>query len=181
MAQPGGPRALLGLLTRAYLLLAVQRRRNGSTRERILDIAARRPGIPLTRLKNRLDVSWGTLFYHIGILRDKGLVRTVRAGRRRLLFPAGVLSGETALVAVAFLEGETARRVACAIRERPDARIEELAALTGKSRRVVYYHVKQLLDAGLAIRSSRTRHFGLRIDPRVADVVDAIAERKERG
>lgn len=168
------------MLTRSYLLLAVHRRRNGSTRERILEIVTARPGIPLTRLKARLDVSWGTLFYHLGILREKGLLRSVRAGRRRLVFPAHLFPSEKAFVAAAFLEGETARRIATAIRDHPDARIDELAALTGKSRRVVYYHVRQLLDAGIALRSSRTRHFGLRIDPRAVQIMDAFALRQDR-
>ena len=175
----GNPLARLGCAKTplsGLLVATLAKRRGGEepgspTREIALRIVAGEPGIPLTRLRARLGVSWGTLFYHLQILVARGRIRILRQGRRRLAFTSQPVVSEASIVAAGVLEGRTALRIARAIRAHPDARIHELAAATGETQRVVYYHVRRFLQAGVVTRSSPTRHFGLQLAPGVAELL----------
>ena len=60
------------------------------------------------------------------------------------------------------------------MRVHPEASIAEIAAATSLSKRVVYYHVKSLLDAKLLSSSTPERFLGLR----PTDLLELLTERE---
>lgn len=129
-------------------------------RNEILGLVTRRPGIPLSQLRSDLPIGWGTLYHHVWRLCKDGKLETRTVGRRRLLYPAGVASEEFAAIQ-GLLRGKTVRKVATAVLSKPSLSFKELVETTGESDRVVYYHLKRLMDVKLVASSSKTRHFGL--------------------
>lgn len=150
-------------------------------RQRVLAFVLEHPGTTLGQLRRALSLSWGRAHHHVKLLERLGALQRVRAGRRALLMPAGLEEDERSLRARALLRGETARRVAQAVALSAPTDVEALSRALGESRRVVYYHVKQLIEAGVVQSASRTRHFGLVPSPSLrsllapGDVADDIA------
>lgn len=140
-------------------------------RQQIVRIVHEQPGIPLGVLLQRVPVGWGTLYHHIHKLSSAGLIQARTAGRRRLLYPPG--EDPLAAAGDSIIRGATARRIAKAILDAPDSSIPQLAERLGESHRVVYYHVKRLLEAGLVTSTSRTRHKDLVASPRLAKLLSA--------
>lgn len=155
----------VGLIVRAKVAPPRERAAATLARRELLTAIARRPGVTLAELRHDVPLGWGTLYHHIAHLENEGLVRTLVAGRRRIVLPAGVEEPEEASVARALLRGATAERVARFVADHPGTRVADVAAGVGESERVAYYHLRQLLDAGLVVSSSSMRRFGLRASP----------------
>lgn len=129
--------------------------------QRVLD----RPGSSMSELSDALSMSWTQLHYHVTRLEHAGVVRTAKAGRRRLVFPA--LEADEAPDDRALVMERTARALAMLIAENPRCSVNDLVRLSEETPRVVYYHVKRLLESGLVTSSSTTRHRGLAATPRL--------------
>ena len=138
-------------------------------RLRILQIVYDRPGISVTELAHRLSMTWGQLNYHLTRLGQAGLVHTVKAGRHRLAFPEKE-SAETPEDRAIVLE-RTARALALLIVGNPHLATTDLVRMSGETPRVVYYHVKKLLDAGLVTSDSSSHHRGLVASPRLVHLL----------
>lgn len=136
-----------------------------SVRERIVDLVARRPGLPVAQLREQLGIGWGTIYHHLVKLGEEGALHTVVVGRRRLLFAASFEEDLHVVKARAHLRGRTAARIAQAIAEHGPVSVTVLAERLGESPRTLYYHVGHLLDHGLVTSSPRMRYFGLRAAP----------------
>jgi DNA-binding transcriptional ArsR family regulator len=141
-------------------------------RLRIIQIVYDRPGVSVTELANSVEMSWGQLSYHLGRLADAGLLHTVKAGRHRLVFPDKE-PGETPEDRAMILE-RTARALALLIVDNPHVRATDLVRLSGESPRVVYYHVKRLLDSGLVSSSSGIHHRGLTASSRLVHLLGSV-------
>ena len=128
-------------------------------RERILAAVRAEPGLTVGDLQRALQVSQGTLHYHLLRLRAYGEVTCVPSGRRRLVFPASQAREDVDLAAaVARLRGATARRIAEYLTRAAPASIADIAAALGARPRVIYYHVGHLLRAGLVTMTLTPRH-----------------------
>lgn len=121
---------------------------------------AERPGIAINELRRVARLPWGTFSYHFDRLREAGLVEARASGHRKLVFLPDACDEE--LLTVAPLKHPTARRIAEAIRARPGIGIPDLLDETRASPRALYYHVRQLRQAGFVLSASRRRHVGLR-------------------
>lgn len=141
-------------------------------RLRILQIVYERPGISVTELAGCLAMSWGQLSYHLARLERAELLHTVKAGRHRLVFPEREPL-ETPEDRALVLE-RTARALALLIVDNPQLTVTDLVRLSGETPRVVYYHVKRLLDAGLVTSSSGTHHRGLVASARLAHLLGSV-------
>lgn len=130
-------------------------------RQAILRLVQERPGISLSDLGRRLALRWGAASFHVARLEAGGLVRTVRIGRRRLVY---ALDASIAAYPEehAALHEPACRRLALAIIEHPGSSVSRLVEHTGLSPRVVYHHAKRLLDLGLIASSSPGAYRGLR-------------------
>ena len=141
-------------------------------RQQIVDIVKARPGVSVGDIMDELQVGWGTLYHHLTKLSRNKMIQTSVVGRRRLVYPVSPDSDPTADKHMAMLRGKTARRVAEAVLAQPNIPIQELTVLLDESPRVVYYHVKRLLDAGLILSDSKTRHTGLQPAPQLATLLE---------
>lgn len=139
-------------------------------RRAILEIVTSRPGLTVGELLALLDVGWGTLHHHLDRLEAVGLLRTVQAGRRRLVLPGD--APRAAPVARALLAGATCRRVAEAVAREPGLCIQDLIGRVEDSPRAVYHHVKRLLDAGLLQSERPGRYTSLHPTPLLTDLLD---------
>jgi DNA-binding transcriptional ArsR family regulator len=130
-------------------------------RKRILDLVRQHPGILVSQLRRDSGLGWGAFYHHLARLREEGLLGIRRVGPRRLAFIPHVAE-EMDAARLAALGHPTARKVAHAVLRAPGTSIREVVQETGESPRVVYYHVRQLLKAGVIRSGSRTRHVDLR-------------------
>ncbi|HVM44621.1 MAG TPA: hypothetical protein VM582_01700 [Candidatus Thermoplasmatota archaeon] len=134
-------------------------------RHRIVEVVEARPGIPLAELLKEVPIGWGTLYHHIVKLTEGGQLRAVSAGRRRLLFPCHVAADPARERARALLRGDTVATIARAVARRAPTSVRDLVVELEESPRVVYYHVRKLVSAGLVQSTSITRYYGLRPSP----------------
>jgi predicted transcriptional regulator len=153
----------------AALFVRVDRTRGGpldsEARRTILSLLEKRPAIPLAELREQLPLGWSTVWHHLRALIESGHIRLVPAGKRKIVVRVSAeLSNEEAR-GLAVLRGASARRIAMYIHDHPEAEIRQIASVLTLSKRVVYYHVKQLHAAKLVLSTSPTRYFGLRPAP----------------
>jgi predicted transcriptional regulator len=145
-------------------------------RRQIVELVRENPGIPIGELRKRLPVGWGTLYHHLIKLERSGLLRAAVSGRRRLLYPgdAGPLGNDPD--ARSILRGRTAQRLARAIVARPGRSVADIVDEMAESPRVIYYHLKRMLDAGLVTSSSETRYCSLTPTPRLVSMLAELGE-----
>lgn len=145
------------------LLLAVGGvRRRARGRERILRHVLGAPGRTVGQLGRDLDLSAGTVYFHVTRLVLAGQLETRSQGRRRLVFPVGYcLRLED--VAKSILLSGTARQVAQFIRDHPGCDRQAVLAGVPGSPRAIYYNLKLLKERKLVVASSPTRYRGLRL------------------
>lgn len=132
-----------------------------------------RPGVSITEVAARLSMTWGQINYHLIRLTHAGLVTTVKAGRHRLVFPSD--HSPEMPEDRAILLGKTARAIALVIVENPYVAITDLVRISGESERVVYYHVRRLLDAGLVSSASGSHLRGLTASARLVRLLGDMA------
>ena len=141
------------------------------TAKEILDLVRKSPGLPVGELVRRLDLGSGTIHYHLERLADQRLIRTVVAGRRRLVFPVDRDADARDAKALSLVRGKTSRVIAEAILAQPTCSILDVVAATGESPRAVYYHVKLLKTAGLVLSASSKRYRALKAAPHLASIL----------
>ena len=146
------------------------------TSKAILLAAREAPGIPVGELVKRLGLGSGTIHYHLERLAEQKLIRTVVAGRRRLVFPLDRDGEARDARALSLVRGRTSRLVAEAILAQPGCSIVEVVEATGESARAVYYHVKLLKSAGLVLSASSKRYRALQPAPHLASILERSRE-----
>lgn len=124
-------------------------------KERLADLVARYPGVAMTDARKVLNVAWGTLEYHVRGL--EGRIEKHSVHGRCLLYPVG---HPTVAEEHALLRGESVRRVAEDVLAHPGTDIDCVIRRLGLSERVVYYHVKRLVEAAL-VRPGPDGGYGL--------------------
>lgn len=142
-------------------------------RAEILATVAATPGITFSKLRERVPAGWGTLYHHVWKLTNAGELETRVIGRRRLLYLRGTAQAAE-VAALGLVRGKTARLVAATIAANPHLSFKDLVERTGESERVVYYHLKRLIGAGLVSSSSRTRHYNLVATPMLESSLAAV-------
>lgn len=171
-----------------FLALFAQDSRSGSapeepgqleTAKEILDLVRKTPGLPVGELVKRLGLGSGTIHYHLERLADQRLIRTVVAGRRRLVFPVDRDADARDAKALSLVRGRTSRLVAEAILAQPTCSIVDVVNATGESARAVYYHVKLLKNAGLVLSASSKRYRALKAAPHLASILARSREDAE--
>lgn len=171
--RPETPRLIFGRVPTSVAIAATF---DSRLRQEILTIVNDSPGIRLTELMERMSVGWGTLYHHLGKLREAGLIQTQVAGRRRLVYPIHRAAAFDSS-AQSLLCGRTARLVALSIQRAPHRSLIEICDELGLSPRSTYYHVRRLLDAGLITSGSTTRHFDLCATPALTRLLEGESSR----
>lgn len=133
-------------------------------RRRVLEIVAARPGISVREIARRAETTWPNAKYHVMRLEQAGLVGTRLVGRQRVVFALDQAL-EGVIEARALLAEPTARRIALYVIDHPGGSIADVIRATGDSQRVVYYHLKRFIEAGLVEHSNEARYRGIRPTP----------------
>lgn len=130
-----------------------------STQERILQAVAESRGIGVSTLREEIGVGWGTLYDRLEALEARGAVEVASNDARKVVYPAdGALAeADQPVAALSRLESETSREIADVVLDGGVEDVESLAEATGHSRRVCYYHVRRLIEAGLVSVRRRTQ------------------------
>lgn len=129
-------------------------------RRRIYDAIRAEPGLSMSELARRVDLSWTGAALHVDQLEQAGLTRSVLGGRRRALFATNIPLS-IAPEAPALLAEPACRAVALAIIDRPGMRVWELCEEIGTSERSAYHHVLRLTKAGLIASTNARLYQGL--------------------
>lgn len=123
------------------------------TRERIYDAVTADPGIFLSELSDRLNVSLSTVRYHVRILEDESLLTSRKIGGKRRYYPMRI---EDPQLVAALGESATASVLETLSRLGPVSGTE-LAEALDRDPSTVSHHLSRLADAGLIVRERRGR------------------------
>ncbi|MHB8632845.1 MAG: ArsR family transcriptional regulator [Thermoplasmatota archaeon] len=118
-----------------------------ATRDLVLGLVEREPGIHKSALKRELGLGWGTISYHLEMLRRRGAIKMRAQGRQVGVFPSRVPDGHMPWLAA--LREAVPQGILTRLAERPEARIDELSEDLGLSRRIVRRHLTDLTAQGL--------------------------------
>lgn len=129
-----------------------------AVRDRILRAIERDPGASPTTIVQALDIGWSTLYHHVKTLEAQGAIRVASAGRHTFFYPAGMVGDVRLSVQRSVLLGGRARLVAEEAARAPGHDVGSLSETLGISPRVVYHHVRRLVEAGLLASSMPKRY-----------------------
>jgi DNA-binding MarR family transcriptional regulator len=118
------------------------------------------PGIHFRELKRRLEVSDGTLTWHLGVLEGAGMIRSEKGKYYKSYFPRGnfPIKGRK------FTPSPTKQRVLEVVNSSPGLTQKTIAKRVGTTPSTVLYHLKQLEDMEMVVgtRDGRqVRYFGM--------------------
>ncbi len=116
-------------------------------RRRLWDIILRKPGIHASELCRESGEAWGTVQYHLGLLRKNEMVQSMEAGRERRFFPQGVDEHKARMLTI--LNQGRREEIARFILEKPGTRQVDVCNSLGVSRKTFRSSIQPLVDAGL--------------------------------
>ena len=111
-------------------------------RANIFDYINKNPGVHYRGIMNDLKLQMGVLTHHLNMLEQEQYIKSAQDGMYRRFYPfnAQVDSG--------LVLNEVQQKILQYIRDRPGISQADLARTLGYTRKVVYYHVKILSNAG---------------------------------
>ncbi|MGB1586687.1 MAG: winged helix-turn-helix transcriptional regulator [Thermoplasmatota archaeon] len=116
-------------------------------RRRLWDIIRNRPGIHASQLCRESGEAWGTVQYHLGLLRKVEMVTSVESGRERRFFPPGMDPERARLMSL--LEQGRREEIARFILDNPGQRQVDVCTSVSVSRKTFRASVQPLVEAGL--------------------------------
>ncbi len=116
-------------------------------RKRLVNLIERKPGIHASELCREAGEPWGTVQYHIDLLRKGELVQSHSTGRERCLFPG--TTDETEAMQMAVLNQGRRPDIATLLLARPGLRQVDVCNTLGIGRKTFRSSMKALVDAGL--------------------------------
>lgn len=155
-------RAVAGAGALLYSRLAPNELLDHGRRERVVSLVRERPGIGPQEIGQALGMNWGVTSYHLDRLEGAGLLTSQRVGKARCYFVPGAMPRE-AQAQVGLFRGDTTRRVAQLVREKPGIGQSELAAALGLSASATSKQLSRLETAALVRREASGN--GMRLFP----------------
>lgn len=132
------------------------------------------PGVSVSEVADRADVSRSTVRYHGRVLEAAGLVFGERIRGKRRYFPAGDEMPELS----AAMADEAVAATLFAVASRGPASVTDLADALGRAASTVSHHLSRLDDAGLV---ERERDGGTVLTSLTPEVRTALADASEAG
>ena len=124
------------------------------TRQRIYEFIRSHPGMHLRAIHRELGLAMGDLEYHLYALERQGMIKTVRRGLHKFIYPSGIF-GDREEKVLSVLSQETPREIILNVIQNPDLSQMELAERLGLSQPTIVWHVKRLKQLGLIISSKK--------------------------
>lgn len=145
---------LLGLFTRLRTPKVLEH----PVRAEIVDLIAQDPGVHVSALSTRLELSRRDADYHLNVLQRHGLIAQVLVEGKRCNFPAGYAPTQRQLASLAALRNDSLRGVVDFVRTRPGVGVTEISQHLGLALPVASKRVARLRRMGLvhAERVGRT-------------------------
>ncbi len=153
-----GRHALLGLFFPLYTRLKREEVLDHFVRGQVFGMIKARPGSNFTAIRNRLDLSNGSLSHHLRTLEVAGFVRSERDGLYKRFFPT---DASQAREGQGIHLSDLQRRLLDRIRRTPAAPQRDLAREVGVTQQCVSYNLRFLDREGLIRRvreGRRTRY-----------------------
>lgn len=148
-------------------------------RRRINEIIREEPGIKISQLCKEAQAGWGTVNYHLHVLKRAGLIVSRATGRDCLLFSSDY-PAEDLPVTEALRRGR-AERLAEAIAQKPGASQKELCAQVHMTRKIIRRYVGLLTDAGLVSERREAQYQRYYPNPLLVKHLRAAADGKPAG
>jgi predicted transcriptional regulator len=129
-------------------------------RRRLLDLIQERPGVHASELCRQAGEPWGTVQYHLSLLRKTNLVSALDAGRERRLFPIGMDPAHARLLAI--LNHGRRGEIAAYIQHHPGSRQVDICDAVDVTRKTFRLAVRPLVDEHLVFERrglQSTRYF----------------------
>ena len=116
---------------------------------RVLQYIQENPGCHLRQIKRELDMSMGTIQYHLNLLDKQGKVSSERQNLHKYYFPIGLFEQNEKDI-LKILNQETAREILLIILEQKPTQTD-IANIIKISSASVNWHIKRLVDLGLIL------------------------------
>ena len=120
------------------------------TRLQIFEAICDNPGLSKTDICDATDLAWGTIHYHLKLLHEHNHVRSFEGSGQLHIFPASV-SEENGRWIVAMRDQQVGP-ILKALADTGEARLGQVADVTGVSRKTVRRHLGNLCDTGVVSR-----------------------------
>ncbi len=118
-------------------------------------LITRQPGIHASELCREADESWGTVQYHLTLLRNNNLVQSVETGRERRFFPRETDNRRARLLAI--LHQGRRSEIANFIHRHPGSRQVDVCRGVSVSRKTFRSSIDALVLEGL-VQERKTLH-----------------------
>ncbi len=125
-------------------------------RRRLLDIISDQPGIHASELCRQADESWGSVQYHLSLLRRASLIKSVTSGRERRFFSSTLDNGLARRLALV----RQGRRyeIADFIQQNPGCRQVDVCEALGVSRKTFRAAIDSLANEELVVERKGQRN-----------------------
>ena len=131
---------------------------------RVLQYIQENPGCHLRKIKRELDMSMGTIQYHLILLEKQGKVSSERQNLHKYYFPIGLFEQNEKDI-LKILNQETAREILLVILEQKPTQTD-ISNIIKISSASVNWHIKRLVDLGLILeqKDGKFKRYTLGID-----------------
>jgi len=127
---------------------------DNANRKRLFEIIKERSGIHFSELQRELDLKQGVLSYHLNILEKNELIRSVQDGIYRRFYLYDEKIGPE------FRLHEMQRKIIYIVQQRPGITQTKISRRLGRSKIVINYHLRILIEVGILLmeREGRETH-----------------------
>lgn len=116
-------------------------------RRRLYQLIHRKPGMHASEICRESGEPWGTVHYHLALLRNSKLVTSLEAGRERHFFPPDVDPQRARLLSL--LNQGRRQEIAGFIRDNPGIRQVDICDAMAVSRKTFRSSIRPLVEEGL--------------------------------
>jgi len=125
---------------------------NQSTRMSIYSFVENNPGLHFRALSKALNLPFGVLQYHLGLLVSKGLLSTYQDGRYKRYFKSKSFS-EAAMKVISLLRNGTSGKIVAVLFAKPQTKHKDLAARLSISSQALSWQMRRLEKMGVVSKS----------------------------
>lgn len=131
---------------------------------RVLQYIQENPGCHLRKIKRELDMSMGTIQYHLILLEKQGKISSERHNLHKYYFPIGLFEQNEKDI-LKILNQETAREILMLILEKNPTQTD-IAKILKISSASVNWHIKRLVELGLVLeqKDGKFKRYTLGVD-----------------
>ncbi|WP_160329501.1 winged helix-turn-helix transcriptional regulator [Methanofollis ethanolicus] len=116
------------------------------------------PGVHFREILRTLSLARGTLGYHIHIMEEEGLLRTIQGRGRKHYFTAGSPYPVEEGILITVLRNDSLRRILTHIRGNQGIPLDEIAEGVDLSRATVHADLKYLVKLGIVKKEKKGRY-----------------------